>query len=797
MNTTDFNENKQDSFDLKQELFKYLPYWYFFVIGPIIALFIANIYLRYQNNVYQSKTIIKLLDDSNSDFKMPTSGVNFFMRSKINIENEKEILKSNRLLTQVVHELDLYNQFFVEGKIRVSEEFGFHLPTINWIGDQNTIDNFKGNWEITYDAKGYIWNGESGHRAYNKIYDVDGVSLQVFAPTNRFSGTRTVKLVKVSLIDAVLNLKSKIQVNLVGEESELLEISTTGSVIEKNNAILNTLNSVFDRDGREDRQRIYKKTIDFVNNRFEFLFKELDTIELNKANYKRDQKLSFLEGDAGSLLASKTTSSAEYEVAVTQSALSDIIITALKEVKNNELLPANIGLQEMQVNELVKQYNDIVLEAQKVIANGGSNHPSVTKLITIQNNLKDNIRYSLKAYQKILETKIQAIDKVKAMQEYQYGAVPYQEKTIRAIEREQKIKETLYLLLLQKREEASINLAIVNPSIKIVDDAIANTIPLSPKRGVTYLIAFSLGFLIPFGFLFVYYLFDTKIHRKEDIENTLEGIPVLAEIPFIEDKSKIVQKNSHTVLSESFRILVANLNFILPTINSDEGVSIYVSSTVKGEGKTFVATNLALSLAALGKKVIIIGTDLRNPQLHKALKTKKERLGLVNLLIDKSISYQDCLKTETIQGATLDIIYSGEIPPNPTEILSNGGLAPLLSELKQHYDYIIVDTAPTLLVADTTIITKYADVTLYLIKANYTEKQILTYINNLKQQNKINNTSIVFNNVGQNEGYGKGYAYAYQYNYGYGYGYGVSSVIPSKFRRIKFVLFKLFRWNRK
>lgn len=796
MNTTDFNENKQSTFDLKQEIFKYLPYWYFFVMGPIIALFIANIYLRYQNNVYQSKTIIKLLDDSNSDFKMPTSGVNFFMRSKINIENEKEILKSNRLLTQVIHELDLCNQFFVEGKIRVAEEFGPHLPTINWIGDQEKIDNLKGEWEITFDAKGYRWNEDKIRKEYNQIYDVEGVSMRVNAPIKPISGSKTIIFKKTTLLDVITSLKSNIEVNLVGDESELLEISTKGSVIDKNNAILNTLNAVFDRDGREDRQRVYKKTIDFVNNRFEFLFKELDTIELNKANYKRDQKLSFLEGDAGSLLASKTASSAEYEVAVTQSALSEIIITALKEVKNNELLPANIGLQEMQVNELVKQYNDIVLEAQKVIANGGSNHPSVAKLIAIQENLKNNIRYSLKAYQKILETKIQAIDKVKAMQEYQYGAVPYQEKTIRAIEREQKIKETLYLLLLQKREEASINLAIVNPSIKIVDDAIANTIPLSPKRGVTFLIAFSLGLLIPFGILFVYYLFDTKIHRKEDIENILEGIPVVAEIPFIEEKSKIVQKNSHTVLSESFRILVANLNFILPSRNSDEGISIYISSTVKGEGKTFVATNLALSLAALGKKVIIVGTDLRNPQLHKALKTKKERLGLVNLLIEESLRYQDCIKTETIQGATLDIIYSGDIPPNPTEILSNGKLESLLNELKQNYDYVIVDTAPTLLVADTTIITKHADVTLYLIKANFTEKQILSYINNLKQQNKIVNTSVVFNNVGQNEGYGKGYAYAYQYNYGYGYGYGVSAAIPSKFRRFKFVLFKLFRWNR-
>ena len=792
MNSVDLNENKQEQFDLKSEIFKYLPFWYWFVIGVVIALVTATLYLRYQNNVYQSKAIIKLLDDTSSDFKMPTSGVNFFMRSKINIENEKEIIKSNRLLSKVVQELQLYNQFFVEGKIRVSEEYGEHLPNIHWIASDEKIENYRGTWQITYNNNGYVWDDDGVRRKYNQIYDIDGIAMQVVAPTQVNTAYKTITVSKIPLSNAVAQLKGNVNVGLLGEESELLEISITGSVIEKNNAILNTLNDVFDRDGREDKQRVFKKTIDFVNARFEFLFKELDTIELNKANYKREQKLSFLEGDAESLLITKTASFSEYEQAKTQSLLSDIIIVALKEVKDNELLPNNIGLEEMQVNELVKQYNEVVLEAQKVIANAGDNHPSVAKLIGIQKNLKDNIKYSLKAYQKILDTKIQSIEKIKAMQENQYAALPYQEKIIRSIERQQKIKETLYLLLLQKREEASINLAITNPSIKIVDDAIANTTPLSPKRSVTFLLAFVLGLLIPFALIFVYYLFDTKIHIKKTIEAGLDGIPVLSEIPFIEDKAKTVQKNDRSVLSEAFRILVANLNFVIPFDLKNTPV-IFVSSTVKGEGKTFVASNLALTLASLGKKVVIVGTDLRNPQLHKALQTKREKLGLVNLLIDSKTSLVDCISHEMIHDIALDIIYSGDIPPNPTEILANGRFSIVLEELKQLYDYIIVDTAPTLLVADTTIITKYADAILYLIKANYTDKQILPYINNLKKQNKIDNTYIIFNNVGQNEGYGKGYAYSYQYNYGYGYGYGINAILPTRFYKIKQLIRKIIK----
>jgi len=776
MNTTEIKDTKT-TFDLKQEIFKFLPFWYWFVIGVIIALLTAKIYLRYQNNMYQSQTVVKLLDDANSDFKMPSSGVSFFFRNKINIENEKEIIKSNRLLEKVVLELQLYNQFFAEGQIAVVENYGSKLPIIKWVGTTEKVNNFKGSWQITYNNAGYIW--ENKKRKYNQIYDIEGIAMQVIAPEVLSKSSITLSLKKVPLNSAVASLKGKINIGLLGKESELLQITTSGPLIDKNNQILDKLTDVFDRDGRENRQRIFKKTIDFVNTRFEYLFKELDTIELNKANYKSDQKISFIEADSGILLSSKTGTFSEFEQAKTQSILSDIIIVALKEVKDNELLPTNIGLEEMQINDLVKQYNVVVLEAQKVITNAGENHPSVEKLISIQKNLKNNIRYSLKAYQKILDTKIQAIDKIKAIQEFQYAAVPYQEKEIRSIERQQKIKETLYLLLLQKREEASINLAITNPSIKIVDPATASNTPLSPKRSVILLGAFVLGISIPFGIIFICYLFDTKIHRKETIEAELEDITVLSEIPCIVKDAVIINKNDRSTLSEAFRILVSNLNFIVPPKGKSNPI-IFITSTVKGEGKTFVAANLALTLSSLGKKVILVGTDLRNPQLHKTLNIEKNTKGLVDLLISSDLSYKDLTIKTTVNEISLDVILSGSIPPNPTEILANGELEFLFEELKQAYDYVIVDTAPTLLVADTTIIAKYADVFLYVIRANFSDKQILPYINNLKKQNKIKNTSIIFNNVGQNEGYGRGYAYAYQYNYGYGYGYDNNTILPSR-----------------
>jgi len=613
--------------------------------------------------------------------------------------------------------------------------------------------------------------------------------MQLSKPLYIQKSERVFSIRKIRLEDAVASLKSALQVNLLGEESELLELKMTGSIIEKNNAILNKLNEVFDRDGQEDKQRIFRKTIDFVNSRFEYLFKELDTIELNKADYKRNQKLSFIEGDSQMLLTTKTETSSEYEKAKTQSLLSDIIIKALKEVKVNELLPTNIGLDEMNVNELIKQYNEIVLQSQKNIKSGGENHPKVQQLIGMQMNLKENIKYSLKAYQNILLARIQEIDKIKIQQDYQYSVLPYQEKMIRSIERQQKIKETLYLLLLQKREEASINLAIVNPSIKIVDAAMANRTPLSPKRGLIFMLAFGLGLLVPFAILFVYYLFDNKLHTREALESRLEHISIIAEIPFILERQKLIKLNDRSVLSEAFRILIANLNFVTP-FTANKPPIIYVSSSIKGEGKTFTSVNLALTLASLNKKVIVIGADLRNPQIHKMLKSKRSKVGLINYLIDPNLNHLNCVDKLKVNDINLDVIFSGEIPPNPSEIISNGRFGHLLDELKKEYDYIIVDTPPTLLVADTILISKYADLTLYIVKANYTQKNVLNFINTLNQQNKIKNASIVFNNVGANEGYGKGYAYSYKYNYGYSYNYdhdAANALIP-KWRKLMQIL---------
>jgi capsular exopolysaccharide synthesis family protein len=569
------------------------------------------------------------------------------------------------------------------------------------------------------------------------------------------------------------NLASSIAIEYVGKQSEILSISLNGEDKIKIKSTVNTLLDVFDIDGIKDRQIVSQKTIDFVNDRFEYLFNELDSIEGKKANFKVQNEISFLEGDAGVLLQKKYESQSELVKATTQIALSGLMTAAINKSKNFEILPANIGIDNAEVNQLVGIYNELILKRDKLLlSTAGESNPLVQELSLSAQQVKENIKASIKGYQNVLELNRNQLSKISAQESSKYSTVPGKEKTIRSIERQQNIKETLYVLLLQKREEAAINLAITSPSIKIIDFAIVKNAPISPKRQMIYLVAFMLGLLVPIGIIFVYYLFDTKVHTKADVVALVPTIPVIAEIPYIASENKMVRFLDRSVLSEAFRILRTNINFILPINETDNGSVLFVTSTIKGEGKTFVSLNTAITLSTLNKKVVLVGADLRNPQLHKQLNlTRANYKGVANYLHDTVINIDDIKVSDVTNNLKFDIIFSGTIPPNPSELLSNGRFELLLNELKKQYDYVIVDTAPTLLVTDTTLITHLADAILYVSRANFTDRKLFGYISELKKLNNIKNIGIILNNVGDNKGYGYGYSYRYSYNYGYGYGY--------------------------
>lgn len=765
----------EHTFDLLQEIGKYLNYWYWFILSVMVFVVGANVYLRYTPNNYQTLAKIKILDNSTNSFKMPTDGISLFAKSKLNLENEVEVIKSHRIMQMVVQKLNLTTNYFQTGLVKSSELWEDRPFTIEWMGEtEGIVATQTAQLLIKIKNKGFILatdENEQTVKQFGIVYPYNSIlSYKIIKNQNYSSKLDTSNQYGFGLLTpaiAARQLVGQIGVENIGKQSEILALTIVGTNKDKLEAILNTLLDQFDWDGIRDRQLISQRTIDFVNERFVNLTRELDSIETGKELYKKSNELSFLEEDAGISATIKTKSDAEVFEVETQVELSKLLAKTLQSEKKLGLLPANIGVTNTQINGLVEQYNTLVLERERSLQTAGEKNPITLAATQKIQELQQNILASVSAYQKQLGVTLAKYNMLKSQNRSLYSTIPAKEKMLRSIERQQKIKETLYLLLLQKREEAAINKAITAPSIKVVDYALTNNGPVSPKRQLVFLSALLLGLLLPFGILYLYFLLDNKIHSKQDIERVVPETPVIAEIPNIKGDQMYITDNDRSILAESFRILRTNINYVMPFKPAGEGQIVYVTSTIKGEGKTFTSVNLALILASMQKKVLLLGSDLRNPQLHKFLNLEREQKGVSGYLYDTSIAWKSLVHERQLGNNHLDVILAGSIPPNPAELLSNGRFELLLNEVKQEYDYVIVDCAPTILVTDTLLISQFADVTLYLTRAGFTEIRLLQFSKELKQLHKLKNMSYVLNNVGDSKSYGYNYSYNYGYNYGY------------------------------
>ena len=770
MAESEHQNQMNDNFDLREIIFKYLSQLHWILLSVLLFLTFAFLYIRYTPPVYQSSTIIKILDNNRSGFKLPTDNIAFFASNKINLENEIEVIKSSLLIEKVIDTLDLDNIYRKEGRFQ-SIDLGNEAPfQFVWLGDASTLNEFSAYLELKLLPTSFSIEGFQQNLEYGKNYTYENQPFKVLllnAAKDLENESITYTVTKLTRDQSIKRFQSLLTVVPVSDESELLKISVTSQNKKLAATIANTISTSFDQDGIDDRRAVHLKTIDFVNERFTFLFKELDSIENNKANYKRSEQLSDFRADAGTLLATKSITTDALNKAKIQLYLSEILIQSLNTTKITDLLPANVGIDKIEVATLVNQYNELVLKQQKMLLSTGENHPNIIDLRSAQLKLIDNIKVSLSTYRKALQSEIDAISQTSSTQNSQYAALPFQEKAIRSIERQQEIKEMLYVLLLQKREEAAINLAIINPSIKVIDFARVNKIPISPRVNITYLLALSLGIGLPIGLLYLLFLFDTKLYSKKDILTVIQDIPILAEIPSIKDSATKIVLDDRSLLSEAFRVLRSNLNYLTQRKGSSQ--VIFVTSSIKGEGKTFVSRNLAFSLSTLSKKVILVGTDLRNPQLHTLFDTSRKEKGLSNYLIDASNSDEIIVSGKEL-GVNFDVVFSGPIPPNPSELLSSTKMSLFFESLRQNYDYIVVDTAPCLLVTDTTSIIQEADVLLYLVRSNFTDMNLLHFIDEYRTINKVTNVGLILNNVGEQKAYNYHYGYNYNYNYSYGYG---------------------------
>nr|WP_238528043.1 tyrosine-protein kinase family protein [Aquimarina agarivorans] len=562
-------------------------------------------------------------------------------------------------------------------------------------------------------------------------------------------------------------LQKKIDITLKDKGSSIVKLSTNSSNKLKNENILNSLIDQYNKNAVEKQNIVAKNTANFIEDRLSIISQELDNVELNKVSFKKRNNITNISSEANLFIEKFSDSKSKLDNYLVQLDLIKSTIKYLQNIENDQkYIPNNIALRNIELNNLILNYNNLLFEWKELAKFSTEENPLVINLSNEIESKKEILLRSLEGEKDNQLVIIKEAKKAIKVINNKILSIPNQEKEFRVIERQQNLKEELYLFLLQKREETSLSMARKEPMATIVDSAFSSDTPLYPKSRVLYLGGIILGFLIPFLTIYAKDQLNTKINDKLELESLLKEIPILGELPKVKSEGiGVITKNDRSILGESFRVLRSNLNYFLKIKSKEkDALKIFVTSTIKGEGKTFVAYNTALSLVEASKKVLLVGADIRNPQLHRYLNVNKKLTGISEFLYDDEIEIDTILNTIEVNGSTMDFILSGAIPPNPSELLINGRFNLLLDQLELSYDYIIIDTAPTMLVADTLSICDIADVMMYVVRAGFTDKNLASYIYKLQNEGKISNVTLVLNDVKEsNIGYGYSYGYG-EYN---------------------------------
>jgi tyrosine-protein kinase Etk/Wzc len=777
MENNNFDDDLENDFDLKGFLSTYLIHWKWFVLSIGICLVGAFVYLRFSVPQYKATTSILVKDEKKGGMLSELSafadmGLGGGMVN--NVDNEIEILKSRTLVESTVRKLNLNSRFFIEGNI-IDEEIYESSPitvqvvnekgkfyknavTFNFVEAKNDffeleVEETKDTTKILLDSKTKFRYNEPIATAYGTLIFSKSLVHDVFFKEE----PRSLKVLVSPFDDVVNNFRQNLEITSLSKTSSVVELSIKDPVIKKAEGFLDNMIEIYNEDAAEDKNFISENTSIFIANRLKLITQELDGVEQDVQTFKKSNNLTDIESEAKLFLEGSN----EYDKKVVETEIQLNVVSSMldfmKKSNTADLLPTNIVTAEGDASGLINTYNQLVLDRNRILKSATLENPSVVKMDQQILSLKNTVRSSLMRMQSSLTIQKRDLNREEGVLNAKIGKIPVQERQFRIIARQQKVKEELYLYLLQKREETAISLAATEPNARVIDVAKANKIPVSPKKNIIYLAGLLMGLLIPFGIIYTDDLLDTKIKSRLDLEGKTQ-IPFIGDVPTSISPNEIIKSESRTSSAEALRIIRTNLEFMLSRVPDGVAKTIFLTSTFPKEGKTFVSANLAATFALSGKKVLLIGMDIRNPRLDEYL-TLPER-GVTNYLSSKDLKLEDLIvKYEGFEN--FYVLPAGVIPPNPAELLMGKKVDGLFSEIKAQYDYIIVDTSPVSLVTDTLLIAKHADTFIYVARANFLEKRMLNIANTLYKENKLPNMCMLLNDTDSTKGYGYGYGYGH------------------------------------
>ena len=785
-----------DDFLRIQDLFILcLAKWYWFVISLAILLGAATIYLLKTPPVYTRSASLLIKEDGKSGSGNEAAGVlgdiDIF-RTSTNINNEMLSMQSPAVMYEVVRRLHLDVNYTTDGRFYDPVIYGSDNPyevSFFDLGDAESASfTLRPDKDGQVKLTDFTRNGEKADgdavTALNDTVQTPVGRLLVNARPGSTAAQQTVFVSRISMQDATADYSSRLSVALNDEKSTVVNLTLQDVCTQRAEDVLNTLISVYNENWVKDKNQIAVSTSMFINERLGVIERELGNVDEDISSYKSENLLPDVQAAASMYMAESSETNAKIQTLNTQLSMTRYVRSYLTGASSrNQLLPANSGIENSGIEKQIAEYNTLQLRRNDLVANSSETNPLVVDMDHSLHALRDAIIRTLDNYVTTLNTQLRALQQSARQTTARIAANPSQGKYLLSVERQQKVKESLYLFLLQKREENELSQAFTAYNTRVIMPPSGSMVPTAPAKKNILLIAFVVGLIVPVAVIFLRESMNTRIRGRKDLDALT--LPFVGEIPQAATKKKgtsdkkstennpiVVHEGSRDIINEAFRVLRTNLEFM--TDKEQHSNVIVVTSFNPGSGKSFLAINIAVSLAIKQKKVLVIDGDMRHGSTSAYIGSPQT--GLSNYLSAHVNNLKDIIVTDA-RHANLQFLPVGTIPPNPTELLFSDRLKQLIDTVRSQYDYIFIDCPPIEMVADTQIIEQLADRTLFVVRTGLLERSMLPELQRIYDEKKYKNMALILNGT---VGSGGHYGYRYGYRYGYHYGYGSGSYYGSK-----------------